>query len=491
MDIKELQLEQIKLSPLNPRKHFDQEKMRELSQSIKEKGILQPILVRPSNGKFELVAGERRYKAAQLISLASIPAVIRELDDQQVMEIQIVENLQREDIHPMEEADGYFTLSRKGYDATKIAEKIGRSVKYVYDRMKLLSLIKEARELFLADKFTAGHAILLARLSPSQQKEALDPYNQAVFTCEAVTNDLYLTEEERKADEVVKPRSVREFQVWIDDHCRFDRTKVDPMLFPETDLALKTAKEDEEKIVPITEKHYVQTSARAAERTVGPRSWMRADGKEGSKTCEHSVTGVFVVGPGRGQALKVCLAKEQCKIHWGDWQKERATRQKVSVEDPKQKAREEAAEKQRQEAERKKQEWEARYKKAIPAILKTISSAILKVDAGASGPLASIIFENGNYDSCSAVILPKGKTAEDLVRHLANADLAILVLNSWHRENLLGLCRKYLKLDINKIVNEAVPEEKKDEPKPEKQTMNQRVAKRAAEINREKRQKKS
>lgn len=496
---KELQLEQIKVSPLNPRKHFNQEKMKELAASVKEKGILQPLLVRPVNNHFELVCGERRFKAAGMISLDKVPAVIRHLDDGQVIEIQTIENLQREDVHPMEEAEGYFALSRRpGYDAAKIAEKIGRSVKYVYDRMKLLSLIKEARELFMSDKFTAGHAILLARLSPSQQKEALDPLNRAVFTHEDVQDDLYLTEEERKDEdgEIIKPRSVREFQIWIDDHCRFDRTKVDPMLFPETAMVLKTAKSEEEKVVPITEEHYVQTSARAAERTIGPRSWMRADGKEGSRTCEHSVTGVFVVGPGRGQALKVCLAKEQCKIHWGDWQKERERRQKAPAVNEKQKAKEEAEEKQRKEEQAKREAWKKRFEKARPVLYKSIAEHIKKIKFDAAGlSLFSELIINefkGRYSSPGMKLLQRGKSAEDFVRYLANM-IAADTVSGWDALEASPKLGKRIGLDINKIVNEAVPEEKPAEDpksKPKKMTMDEQVAKRAAEINREKAAKK-
>jgi ParB/RepB/Spo0J family partition protein len=490
----EILLEKITPSPLNPRKNFDPEKMKDLAASIKAKGVVQPILVRTVKDKYELVCGERRFRAAGMVELKTIPAIIREMDDQSVLEVQIIENLQRADIHPMEEAEGYFALSRRpGCDVAKIAEKTGRSVKYVYDRIKLLSLTKEAKELFLANKFTAGHAILLARLSPARQEAALDPQSIAVFTYEHVTDDLYRTQEEKKSDEIVKPRSVRELQIWIDEHVRFERDKVDPMLFPETVTALKTAEEEAEKIVPITDDHYVQTSARADEKTIGPRSWKRADGKAGSKTCEHSVTGVFVVGPGRGEALKVCIAKEKCNIHWSDFQKERKARQASgSTQDEKQKAKEEPAEKKREEERKAKEELRDRWKKALPAIHKALSEAIEKMPVSANGLLADVIIQEVcNWRTPKKEnLLPRGKSSDDLIRYLANI-IFVERTHGYDAPELLPVQCKKFGLDIWKIIDDVVPPTKKDpESKADKLTMNQKVAKRAAEINREKTAKK-
>jgi len=317
-------LEELNLSPLNPRKHFDQRKMNDLIASIKEKGILLPLLVRKQGKKYEIVSGARRFKAAEAAGIKKAPVIVRDLDDQSVLEIQIIENSQREDIHPLEEAEGYAILSRRpGYNTAKIAEKVGRSEKYIYDRIKLYkSLTKEAKDLFIKNNFTASHAILLARLGPTDQKRAMDPYRCALFNYDQGQYDL---DGNRTR---VKPRSVREFEDWIEDNVRFERDKVDPMLFPDTAKVMTDAKEKKEKVVAITAEHFVQTSARADERTIVPTSWRRADGKHKSKTCEHSVIGVFVAGKGRGQTMEVCIAKEKCKVHWGQWQKDRAKRQK-------------------------------------------------------------------------------------------------------------------------------------------------------------------
>jgi ParB/RepB/Spo0J family partition protein len=174
MEIKTLELTQLKLSDLNPRKHYDEAKLKELAASIKEKGIIEPIIVRPSNGKHEIICGARRFKAAQLAGLKDIPALERKLTDQQALEFQVIENLQREDIHPLEEAEGYEILLKKhGYKTVDdIAVKIGKSKGYIYTRLKLCELIPENRKFFYEGKFSPSVALLVARIPAHLQKEA-------------------------------------------------------------------------------------------------------------------------------------------------------------------------------------------------------------------------------------------------------------------------------------------------------------------------------
>lgn len=329
--VQQLGLESIKPSKTNPRRVVNGHALDELTQSVKEHGVLQPILVRPNGKGYEIVAGHRRYAAAEKAGLETLPVFVRELTDEQALELQLIENLERSDLHPLEEAQGYQQLiAVHKYDVTRIAEKIGRSIKYVYDRVKLLQLVPAAKDLFLEDKITAGHAILLARLSPKDQKRAIesrDRYRPALFQFEEQRGLFDRTEK----DAPVKPRSVREFQGWIDEHVRFDAKEPDPILFPETKAELEGAK----KIVPITRAHHIAEEAREG-RTWGPRSWKRADGqpeREGysrrmvpSKTCEYSVTGFVAVGPGRGEAFPVCVNKEKCRTHWGAEIREREKR---------------------------------------------------------------------------------------------------------------------------------------------------------------------
>jgi ParB/RepB/Spo0J family partition protein len=156
------------------RAHFNKAAMAELASSIKEHGVLIPIIARPVNGHFEVVAGERRYLAAKTAGLTAVTCDVRSLSDEQVLEIQLIENLQREGLHELAEAEGYEALLNLGHSAEEIAGKVGKSKGYVYNRMKLLALSKAARTAFYDGKLTASTALLIARISPeSVQLQAL------------------------------------------------------------------------------------------------------------------------------------------------------------------------------------------------------------------------------------------------------------------------------------------------------------------------------
>jgi len=176
--ILEIPLKQIASHPDNRKVGgFDPEKLEQLAESIRAVGVQQPAVVRQAgdNGRFEIVAGERRFRAARIAGLESLPCVVRDMDDIQVLKIQTIENLQREDIHPLDEAEGYHRLIEKGgYEVEDLAQEVGKSVSYVYQRLKLRSLILPARKAMIEGKITAGHGILIARLQEQQQTDALE-----------------------------------------------------------------------------------------------------------------------------------------------------------------------------------------------------------------------------------------------------------------------------------------------------------------------------
>ena len=166
-------------SPTNPRKHFNETELAELAASIKEHGIISPILVRtnpnhgPTEPYYELISGERRWRAAKLAGLTQIPADVRDdLSDAAIVEIQLIENLQRQDLHPLEEAEGYGRMLRQhGYTAETLAEKIGKSRSYIFGRLKLLDLDEDGRRLFYAGALNPSTALLVARI-PSRKLQA-------------------------------------------------------------------------------------------------------------------------------------------------------------------------------------------------------------------------------------------------------------------------------------------------------------------------------
>jgi ParB/RepB/Spo0J family partition protein len=160
--------------PHNPRRSIDQAQLIELADSISKVGVLQPILVRPRGAMFSIVSGERRFRAAKRAGLSEIPAVVRTLADAEALEIAVTENLQREDVPALDEAEGYERLHLShGYTVEEIADRVGKSRTYVYSRLKLTSLCDPARELLREGKLTPTVALLIARIPmPSEQVAA-------------------------------------------------------------------------------------------------------------------------------------------------------------------------------------------------------------------------------------------------------------------------------------------------------------------------------
>ena len=160
----------IQKNPYQPRKEFDGEKLDELAQSIKENGVIQPIIVRQSPViGYEILAGERRYRASLLAGLTSIPAVVKQLSDQEMMVQSIIENLQRENLNPIEEARAYESLVEKGFTHAEIADKMGKSRPYISNSIRLLSLPEPILSEVENGKLSQAHARSLVGLNKEQQ----------------------------------------------------------------------------------------------------------------------------------------------------------------------------------------------------------------------------------------------------------------------------------------------------------------------------------
>ena len=164
-------------SKTNPRRVFDEAALQELAESIRSQGVLSPLLVRPiTEHRFEIVAGARRYRAALLAEAETIPVRIVPLTDAQALEAQLIENLQRRDVHPLEEAQGFralLMLEEPKYSIEQIAAKTGKSPAYCLQRVKLTELAAAVTEAFAKDEIGIGHALLLAKLQPAEQEQAL------------------------------------------------------------------------------------------------------------------------------------------------------------------------------------------------------------------------------------------------------------------------------------------------------------------------------
>lgn len=156
-----------------PREHFDQDKLQELADSIKENGVLQPILVRPlENGGYQIVAGERRWRASRLAGLSEVPVYVKELTDKQTMQMALIENIQRQDLSPLEESAAYQSLMDSyGMTQQQVAEAVGKSRSAVANSVRLLSLCDEVKKMLDDGVLSAGHAKVLAGLERPEQLE--------------------------------------------------------------------------------------------------------------------------------------------------------------------------------------------------------------------------------------------------------------------------------------------------------------------------------
>jgi ParB/RepB/Spo0J family partition protein len=173
--VRTVPLDRIEANPENPRLVFETAALEELAASIREHGVLQPILIRPhGRNQYQLVAGERRWRAARLAGLASIPALIEELDDDTALEIAIIENLQREDLSPLEEASMYDRMIRDhGYSVRKLAQKLGKDKGYLENRLRLADAPKEIRDLVSLRKDTLSHAYELMKVEDPRKRRRL------------------------------------------------------------------------------------------------------------------------------------------------------------------------------------------------------------------------------------------------------------------------------------------------------------------------------
>lgn len=172
--LKELQIETITPDPDQPRKAFDADQLSELADSIKEHGVLQPIVVVKRGDQYVIVAGERRFRASQMAGLKTIPALVRNLSDQKRLEVSIIENVQRADLNPLEVATAYLKLQEQfNLKADDIAKKIGKSVPMVKNRMRLLSLPESVKEAIIDGKLTEGQARPLISVDPKITEQIL------------------------------------------------------------------------------------------------------------------------------------------------------------------------------------------------------------------------------------------------------------------------------------------------------------------------------
>ena len=340
-------------SATNPRRRFNEDNLRELAESFQSQGILAPLLVRElEEQKYEVVAGARRLRAAKLAALESVPVRVVALTDAQAIEAQVVENLQREDIHPLEEALGFralLDLNDPAYTLATIAARAGKSEAYVQGRVKLTELIPPVAEAFLADRIGVGHALLIAKLPAAQQQSAFAAAFRSMWTSDG-------------NQQVLIP--VRELAAWIESNILLElasapfgkqdetlvpdagactncpkRTGFNTLLFSDvrkdscTDPVCFRAKLDAHVAQTLEAKpKLVQISSAWSSRDGAPLGRNRyvelevkrskpngsaAKLSPAQKPCEKMAEAIVMDGGKRGQIVKVC-SDPNCRVHHPD-----------------------------------------------------------------------------------------------------------------------------------------------------------------------------
>jgi ParB/RepB/Spo0J family partition protein len=460
-------LDQLHESAGNTRRIFDQAALDDLALSIRQQGVLVPLLARPVDGHYELIAGARRLRAAKAIGLAEVPVIVRALEDQAAGDTALVENLQRQDITPLEEALALQALmaSQTGLDgAHAVSRRIGKDARYVWERLQLLALIPPAQALLEERRFTVAHAIVLSRLTPEQQAKAIMPDGDGgLFTHEArlfLDDDTEDAARERDPYFDQKAVSVREFEAWVAKHIRFDVSQAAaaaPLDFGAVAEQVETAAAKPgrgKKVVHISHDYHVQLDARSEERTFCHDAWKRADGQEGSQACDKAVLGVVVVGPGQGEAFDVCVHKD-CDVHW---KAERLKREKAAASrsggagPAKQENTRAAEDRKNRERQAKEDASRKAFEAKQPDIIKAIAIAIAEKKPGALSDLVLDSLGNLRYRALAQKYLGAAKTADAIVRHAALVTL-LDELGRWNAHAAFPtLVKKAIGLDLAPIL---------------------------------------
>ena len=202
-----LPISQVESCSSQPRKQFDPEALSDLADSIRQHGIIQPLTVRKlQSGYYQIIAGERRWRAARMAGLTQVPAVVIEADDRKAMELAMIENLQREDLNPMEEAEGYHVLMEQ-YNLTQeeTAERVGKSRSAVANALRLLNLVDDVREMVEKGELSAGHARTLLSLPGSMQGEAAKAIRKGDLSVRQTELLCKKLQQEKKDKKTAKP----------------------------------------------------------------------------------------------------------------------------------------------------------------------------------------------------------------------------------------------------------------------------------------------
>ncbi|HMO81183.1 MAG TPA: ParB/RepB/Spo0J family partition protein [Pyrinomonadaceae bacterium] len=359
-DYKLILWKDLQVSPTNPRRRINEQTIESLADSLRTQGVLEPLIVRENGKKYEIVCGERRYRAAEVAKVTELPCLVRELSDEEVLDIQIHENLHREDVHPMDEAYGYqFLKERLSCDVRELALRVGKSEGYVLNRLKLNLLIREAQKDIDDAHLPLTYALEIAKYTPEIQKY--------------IYSEVYKKEGKYQKDNYVyipiKGQTVpwKSFIEWINTNIHhllskapFDtkavnlrpdglacvncpeRTGAAVSLFEPNQIGKKDACLNPACYFSKAQNHIeIRRRELAALANVEPshvpivRSFYYSDGEDflgsesarvisgakhggSARNCKHAVSGIDIEADNYGQTVQVCLKSSGCGVHWRD-----------------------------------------------------------------------------------------------------------------------------------------------------------------------------
>ena len=236
-EVREIEIDLIRPGHEQPRTTFDQAKLEELAQSIRTTGVIQPLLVRPVGGLFELVAGERRWRASQLAGLSRVPAIVRDIPDENLLELALIENIQRAELNPVEEANAYKRLiDSLGLTQEEVAKRVGRDRTFVTNYLRVLKLPRDIQELIESERVTFGHARALLGVS--------DPMTQRRLAQKIVKHNWSVRETERRVKHLDRPERgtrQRETSAQSDPNVRAAETKLRRILGTQVRIVPRSA----------------------------------------------------------------------------------------------------------------------------------------------------------------------------------------------------------------------------------------------------------
>jgi len=415
-EFRQLETSVVHESPTNPRRSFSDTGLDELTASVRRHGVLQPILVRANGDGFVLIAGARRLRAAKLAGCETVPARILDLDDAAADEATIIENLHREDIHPLDEGVSYQRLVSAGRTIEDIAAALGKSKGYVYQRISLTRLVPKVQDLLARDILPLIYALKIAVVPAEQQEEALAQCFRPLFR-----------DEQARRDQL---EPLAQLTAWIEKTVRLNpRGEDTQVLLPALAEQVESVEQERDASVLALSTLHFHTD-KTDPKPILAKSWKPAGGKD---RCSHARPGVIVLGDGQGTFLQVCIAKKACEKHWG------RPKSASSEPTPDQAEQAEARRQQEETWARQRAEQERWRSELRPRAVRLIAERAAKLPW--SPMLLRLLLEDIRPDDLFLDVL--GKPDRIAAKHYPQAlAVALALRHSWQRKDLLTFSKR-------------------------------------------------